>query len=70
MNMVASALLVPLFLMAGVSVLVFIFCLWMLADCIKNDRLSSTNKIVWSVLILFTGGLGALIYYFAGRGTT
>jgi hypothetical protein len=50
------------------ALLVFIFWLWMLIDCIKNNRLDSTQKIIWVLVIVFLNGLGALIYFFAGRG--
>jgi hypothetical protein len=33
----------------------------------KNDRLSSNEKIVWVLVVIFLYALGALIYFFAGR---
>ena len=53
---------VPLFLAF------FGFWVWMLVDCIKNTRLSDTEKIVWVLVIIFLHALGALIYFLAGRG--
>jgi hypothetical protein len=41
----------------------------MLVDCIKNTRLSETEKIVWVLVIIFLHALGALIYMLAGRDT-
>ena len=35
--------------------------------CIKNERLDSTEKIVWVLVIVFLHALGALIYYLVGR---
>ena len=45
----------------------FVFWIWMLVDCIKNPRLSDTEKIVWVLVIVFLHALGALIYLLAGR---
>jgi hypothetical protein len=49
------------------GILAFVFWIWMLVDCIRNHRLTSTQKIVWVLVILFLHDLGALIYFFAGR---
>jgi Phospholipase_D-nuclease N-terminal len=51
----------------AIGVFLFIFWIWMLIDCIKNDRLSSTEKIVWVLVIVFLHAMGALIYLLAGR---
>ena len=51
----------------GLFLLACIFWIWMLIDCIGNNRLSSSQRIVWVLVILFLHGLGALIYFFAGR---
>jgi hypothetical protein len=53
-----------------IGVLAFVFWIWMLIDAIKNERLSSTEKIVWVLVIIFLHALGALIYYLAGRDTS
>jgi hypothetical protein len=45
----------------------FIFWIWMLIDCIQNNSIGSTEKIIWALVILFLHCLGALIYFFAGR---
>jgi len=45
----------------------FVFWIWMLVDCIKNTRLSETEKVVWVLVIIFLHALGALIYMLAGR---
>jgi len=49
-------------------VLATIFWIRMLIDCVKNPALSDTQKIIWVLIILFSHLLGALIYYFVGRG--
>jgi hypothetical protein len=53
------------FLAIGIAVLVF--WIMMLVDCIKNPNLSSNERIVWVLVIVFASWLGALIYMLAGR---
>jgi uncharacterized RDD family membrane protein YckC len=47
--------------------LLFVFWIWMLIDAIKNPGLSGTERIVWVLVIVFLHGLGATVYFFAGR---
>jgi hypothetical protein len=64
------------FLISGIAglfamvfvILTFVFWIWMLVDCIKNDRLSDTEKVVWVLVIVFLHFLGGLIYFVFGRG--
>jgi Phospholipase_D-nuclease N-terminal len=51
-----------------ISLLMFVFIIWMLIDCIQNKSLDSTMKLVWILVILFLPVIGSLIYYFVGRG--
>ena len=57
-------------LFLALVILAFVFWIWMLIDAIGNNRLSSSQRIVWVLVILFLHGLGALIYFFAGREGT
>lgn len=45
------------------NILVFVFWLWMLIDCLMNQP-SSPEKIVWALVIIFLPCLGALLYFF------
>ena len=45
----------------------FAFWIWMLVDCIRSKALSDGEKIAWTLVIVFTHALGALIYFLAGR---
>ena len=59
---------VLLLLGVGVFGLLFLaFWVWMLIDCLRNKRLSDNERIVWTLVIVFTHALGALIYLLAGR---
>jgi hypothetical protein len=51
----------------AIAVLIFVFWLMMLIDCIKNSSLSSNEKIVWVLVIIFLYALGALIYLLVGK---
>jgi len=50
-----------------ITVLIFIFWIWMLVDCLQNPRLQGTEKLIWVLVIIFLHGLGALIYFLVGR---
>tara|TARA_Y100000310_G_scaffold339280_1_gene431490 strand:- start:18 stop:392 length:375 start_codon:yes stop_codon:yes gene_type:complete len=43
----------------------FVFWLWMLIDVIK--RHDNIELLIWVLVIVFLGILGALIYFFLGR---
>jgi prolipoprotein diacylglyceryltransferase len=47
------------------GVLSLILWVWMLVDCIQNEPNSPDNQfVIWLLVILLAGGLGAIIYYF------
>jgi hypothetical protein len=52
------SVLIPIILVLG------IFWLWMLIDCIKRDF---GEKTVWILILIFLGFLGALLYFFLVR---
>src|SRR5258705_3080400 len=45
---------------------VFVFWLWMLIDCIKNET-DGTQRIIWALVIFFLPCIGSLIYLFARK---
>ncbi|MCZ7380890.1 MAG: PLD nuclease N-terminal domain-containing protein [Candidatus Methanoperedens sp.] len=58
-----------LILFVPVFVFVIVFWLWMLIDCLKrpdgNFAAGGNNaRLIWVLVIIFTGLIGALIYYF------
>jgi hypothetical protein len=55
------------FLIIPLAILSFVFWIWMLVDCIKNENISGNEKIAWVLVIALTHFLGAVIYFFAGR---
>jgi len=40
--------------------------IWMLIDCVKNEP-SGNDKIMWVIIIIFTGIIGAAMYLFIRR---
>ncbi len=63
-----------LFLFAPVFVFVIAFWLWMLIDCLKRPddmfKFGGNNaKLIWILVIIFTGFIGAVIYYFLIKRT-
>ena len=49
------------------GIALFAFWIWMLIDCVRSSALSDGEKIAWTLVIVFTHVLGALIYFLAGR---
>lgn len=41
--------------------------LWMLIDCITKEPSEGNDKIVWILVVVLTGIIGALIYLFYRR---
>ena len=46
-----------------IAVLITIFWIWMIIDCIKRKFKSDTEKIIWIFVIVLLSWVGALIYY-------
>jgi F-type H+-transporting ATPase subunit alpha len=55
----------PLGLILGA--LAFAFWLWMLIDCIQHETDQGDQKIVWVLVIVFAGVIGAAVYYFVRK---
>jgi hypothetical protein len=48
----------------------FIFWIWVLVDCIKvpdDSMYKAGNKLIWVLVLVFTGWIGAIIYLIVGR---
>ena len=52
---------------AGLGILGTIFWLWMLVDCATEEPDEGNNKVVWSIIIVFTHLIGAALYFFVRR---
>jgi hypothetical protein len=51
----------------SIVLLSLIFWIAAIVDIAKSRFDSDTNKVVWLLIVIFLGIIGAAIYYFAGR---
>lgn len=59
--------LVIISLVVGLVLATLGLWIWSLIHCIRNPRLSDTNRIIGIVLIVVLGVIGSLIYLFLPR---
>jgi hypothetical protein len=50
-----------------VALAAFAFWLWMLIDVITKCPSEENKKIIWILIVIFTGAIGAAVYYFVQR---
>ena len=43
--------------------------IWMIVDCANNEPSKGNDKVIWILVIVLAGWVGAIIYYFARRPT-
>jgi len=55
---------IGILLAVALGVFFFIFWVSMLVDCLKRRFKNDNDKLVWTLVIIFVGLLGAVIYYF------
>ena len=62
------------FAVGGVFIFIFllviaasVFWIWMLIDCLSSS-LPSTDKLIWTLVILFLHVIGAVLYFAIARG--
>lgn len=53
---------------AVLGLIMFAFCMISIVDLLKSDSKTDNQKLAWLLLILFTGILGALLYFAFGKG--
>ena len=60
-----------IFLISGIiGLLTTIFWIWMIIDCITNNSINGTQKIVWLLVVIFLPLIGSLLYFLLARGGT
>jgi hypothetical protein len=49
------------------SVIIFLIVFWilMIVDCAKRDFKKDDERVVWILILVFLGWIGAIIYYFS-----
>lgn len=50
-----------------VILLLTIFWVWMLVDCITNEALDGTERLIWALVIFFSHFLGSTLYFLLVR---
>ena len=53
-------------LLLPVGLLAFAFWIWMIVDCAKHET-EGTTKIVWLLIIILAGIVGAPLYFFVRK---
>ena len=43
------------------------FWMWMLVDCLVREPREGNNRLIWTLVIVFTKVLGAALYWFHRR---
>ena len=49
------------------ALLLLLFWVWMIVDCATHEKNEGNEKIVWILVVVLAGWVGALIYFFARR---
>ena len=55
------------FICIGVGLVIVVFWIWGLIDCLNNEPSEGNEKIVWILVIILLGAVGALLYYTVRR---
>ncbi len=61
----SSSGLLFIVLVGTVILLSVVLWIYALVSALRNERLDSTMKLVWALVIIFVNGLGALLYLVA-----
>lgn len=52
----------------ALSLSLFAFQIWMIVDCAQHEpKMHDNQTLIWILVIIFTGWIGAAIYYFVRR---
>ncbi len=47
-----------------INLIGLVFMIWAVVDCVKNETNENNNRLIWILIIVLLGWIGALIYYF------
>jgi len=61
------AVLFVIMLIAGLSLALTVFWIWMLVDAIQNKGLTDGEKVGWVLAIVFFHFIGSVLYLFIGH---
>ncbi len=49
------------------GILMLLFWIWSISDCLKNEPAGSNDKILWGLLVVCVPFFGGVYYYFVRR---
>jgi len=61
----APCVIFPCF--GSIGLLLIIFWIWMIIDVATNEPSEGNEKLIWILVVVLVGWIGALVYYFARR---
>lgn len=50
-----------------IGILGTIFWIWIIVDCATNEPSEGNDKLIWILVVILAGLIGAAIYYFVRR---
>ncbi len=53
-----------MFSIMALAIFAIVFWIWMLVDCLGRKFKGDNEKLLWALVIIFGGIIGAIIYYF------
>lgn len=53
--------------MFGFIIGVMVLWVWMLVDVVRREFKDDNTKLVWVLVVILAGWVGAAVYYFVGR---
>lgn len=51
----------------GIGLLATVFWIWMIIDVATKESENGNDKIVWILVVILAGVIGAAVYYFVRR---
>ena len=51
----------------AVGIAATVLWIWMLIDCLTKEADEHNNRLIWTLVIVFTHAIGAIIYLFVRR---
>ena len=53
-----------IFIVLAVAVLALVFWIFMIVDIVKREFSDSDDKVLWMLVVILAGVIGAIIYFF------
>ena len=64
-----SAAIILIIIVAAIGLSSTLLWIWALIDLARNQKIDTTNKALWVLIILLLPFLGSLVYLIAGRNS-